>query len=453
MIKFTQCSSVVAVATFLALASPFGYSDDLKNSPANSEDATTIEIGTSTGLSLLDMPMNFPATFELNDNEPEIGDISLFAIGDNGSAWNINTNINYNNAFDSTTTNHYYQFEIEQPSKITGRAWNLPSTSNLDIALWHLDTETNLWNLIALSQLGYVSEEQLSAIAEPGSYMFEVARITSLDVNPYNFTITTTNLAVDSNEPNDNFWQSTIMESFSNITATLDNDYDKDYFFFTTANEISINYRLTGGDFTATLYYDNGTPAFTLPNNTLQRITLPAGSYFWSISSPSNDVSSGKSYTFEQLPHIHELTFTLQTDPTYTRRVDYGRGKHFHIYDDADVWGTAYDANGDPIANATIRFTAKSSVTSASDITTTTTTDSQGNYSFIMYSPSGAAQYTRQGAGLLYHYDLHPVVIQSVDQINGAYLVTRIVEIDDVSQVTSLNGYIILNDVAYYTNN
>lgn len=455
MIKFTQCSAVISVATLLALAPPFGYGEnlDINATPADETEIISIDAATG-GLSVLDMPSGFPSTLDMEPIKENSGGFSLFSIGDPGVVWNINPNVNYNNAFDSATTNHYYQFSIAQPMKITGRAWNLPSTSNLDIALWHQPEGATTWDLLTFSQVAYANEEQLSAVAEPGLYMFEVARITSLDVNPYNFNVTTTNLAVDSNEPNDNFWEATILDSYSSITATLDNDYDKDFYFFTTDNPITVHYSIQGGDFTATLYTATGTAIYNLPTNSTQGLNLPAGSYFWSIQSPSHDVSSGKSYTFGQRAAVDELQLNFISDEQtgYSQRVSWGQGYHFVIHEDAQIWGTALDANGDPIAFAQLQIIIESSVSAANNLVFYTTTDANGEYHKIIISPLGRGQYTRSGAALLYHFDLHKMHINYLNINNSGYEVAKIIQIDDDDEATSLNGYIELNDVAYYTN-
>jgi len=452
MFKLSQRTAVISVATLLFTSSPFSHGYELKKETDNIHTAPDESIDAPYGMNITEAASNFSTTLTLDTNsEQQDSGVSTFAIGDPGIVWNIATNTNYNNSFDSQTTNHYYQFEITEPTKITGRAWNLPSTSNLDIALLKQDEVTTVWNYIASSQMPSASEEQLSYIVQPGLYLFEVARISSLDVNPYSFNIVTT-ATYDTNEPDDNFWQARTQSSFETVSGTLDNNYDKDFIYFTNDSLQTINYSIIGGDYIATLYQANGTVAYTLPSNTLARLNVPAGSYYWAISSPSNSVNGNTTYSFGQQPDIAEITFTLQPENQgYTRRVNWGSGVYFALTEMADVWGTAYDVNGNPIADATLEFVIESSVTSDYNYSFYTTTDSNGNYQKTIASPPGLGEHIRYGAALIYHYDVHPMHINFVNLTTDTYSINKIVEIDDVSQVDTYGGTVMLNDVAYYT--
>ena len=125
-----------------------------------------------------------------------------------------------------------------------------------------------------------------------------------------------------------------------------------------------INYQITGSDYQAELFYSNGTSAYVLNNNVLARLGLPAGTYYWAVSSPSNSYSPSLSYEFASYKDIDNMTFNFQSDEQsgYSQRVNWGSGTYFPFKHNATVSGYAYDTEGNPAKRAPVRFTIKGSV-------------------------------------------------------------------------------------------
>ncbi len=399
---------------------------------------------------ITDAPILFVESLYLPGPE-EQGDISTYSLSDPGYVWNVDTNQTYSNAFDSSTTNHYYSFTISNSTKVTARNWNIPAASDFDIALYKWSTNTSSWNMVTLSQVIGASEEQLSYIAEPDDYLFEVAMTGAVDTSTYNFTITTQS-TYDNQEADDNYWEARVQSNFEQVVGTIDNNYDKDFIQFTNTKTETVNYSIIGGDYTAELKSSNGSPAFTLSSNSLSRLSIPAGTWYWVISSPSHSVNPATNYTFNQQKDFDKLTITFNSDAqtNYSKRVDWGMGKYFPIEKYGTISGVAVDDSGNPVGDTIVKIVVCSSVSLNNDLTFYASTDDNGGFSKTINSPLGKGSNTYMGGALLYYYDIHTVKINVLDAAKQIFSIPSIVEVDDVSRSTSYNSTIKLNDVAYY---
>ena len=374
------------------------------------------------------------------------------AIGSAGLVWEIQTDTNYNNTFDGVNTNHYYEVPITSTTKLTGRVWNIPTTENFDIALYYRPNSTSSWTLVAFSIHPNATEEQLSFIAQPGLYLFEVADITEASTNSYSFFVSTS-ANYDSNEADDNFWQAHLQTQYETVTGTLDNNFDKDFITFDVTNNDIISFGISGGDYTAKLYFANGALAYTIQNNQIETLSLPSGSYFWEISSPSFSVNPSTVYTFFQNGRLSNLTlnFTSDQQTGYSLRIDWGQGFFFPIYHEAIVHGIVTDEFGNGIPSTKIRFEIISSVNSMANTISTVTTNLSGEYSVLVKSPVGLAANSYQGAVFIYHYDVHRMNINTVNDNDTLNNIPIITQIDDESETNNSNSFINLNDLANYT--
>lgn len=382
-------------------------------------------------------------------------DISTRAFGAQGKAYNVNTNQNYRNAFNSSVSNHYYAFSISSKVKITGRAWNMPLSSNFDIALYQWSTAAKSWKMVAFSQHPRAIEEQLSYVAKPGKYLFEVAMNGNLNTNLYSFNVSTQS-TYDSQEADDNYWQARFQRNYKQVKGTLDNNYDKDFIKFFVSKKQERTFSIIGGDYTAELHRANGALAYTLPSKTLATLEIPPGTWYWVISSPSKSVNPGTNYIFSQQDKLDTLKITFKSDSqrTYSQRIDWGSGKHFPIYRKGIIRGLALDKEGNPMVHTKIKIFIKSSLNNEpANLTYFAITNADGKFNQKIKSPLGAGANMREGAKLYYHYDVHRVEISAFDSKGKQRPIPKIIEIDDIGEYTNFNSSIYLNDVSYYTYN
>ena len=376
---------------------------------------------------------------------------TIMGFGDPGTSYSISVNTAYSNAFSGAATNHYYQFSISGIKKLTGRNWNIPAATNLDMALYEWSTSSSQWTLVAFSQVSGATDEQLSYIASSGDYMLEIAMTGAPNTNTYNLSVTT-QATYDAQEADDNYWQAQDQTSFHQVIGTLDNNYDKDFIKFTNSQTESVKYSIIGGDYTAELRNSSGALAYTLSANSLVSLSVPAGTWYWVISSPSHSVNPSANYTFNQQTQIERLELRFQSDEQtgYSQRVNWGAGKYSPLHESATIAGQAIDGSGNPVGNTTLKILFKSSINDSFDYTFYTTTDVNGDFSKTISSPTGAGSNTFGGAGLTYAFDVHSIFIYMYDPTGVSTTISSIVQTDDIDTLTTTNSAIKVNDVAYY---
>jgi hypothetical protein len=186
-----------------------------------------------------------------------------------------------------------------------------------------------------------------------------------------------------------------------------------------------------------------------LPNNTIGRLSVPAGTYYWAINSPTSSYSSSIPYTFSAYHNVNNVTFNFVSDEGIAGRVNWGAGLNFAFKNTATISGYAYDSNNMPARGAALKFTLAGSV--GTSTVATATTDSTGYYSTTISSPSGAGANMFNGACNFYYYDVHTLKIQS-DYGSGVTPenVSSIKLIEGSTQTTITGTLVPLNDVAYY---
>ncbi|WP_039913666.1 carboxypeptidase-like regulatory domain-containing protein [Cellvibrio mixtus] len=362
--------------------------------------------------------------------------------------YSISLNNTYSDSVTTAVPEKWYVFNVTTATKITTLLQHQSATnSNIDIKLYRQPTGTSSYTLVAGSYMGGASAEQLSEIAVPGSYLLMVQSVGTIVGGSYLFGNFSSSGA-DANEPDDNFWQAKVMSStLGLISGNLDTGTDKDFHRITLSAADTISYRITGGDYHAELFYANGTSAFVLPNNTFANLTLPAGTYYWAIKSPTNTANASVPYKFSSSRALNRITFNFGSDEGYTARVDYGQGNFFAFKSIATLSGYAYDANNAPVAGAVIEFRIIGSI-SGLNSSAFATTDAAGYYTVGLPSPSGAGARTFNGACLIYNYDVHSLEIRNN---NGNNNINTIRVIESTGQFDISNSQMFLNDIAYYT--
>ncbi len=353
----------------------------------------------------------------------------------------------YSDSLSSTVPEKWYVFSVSTALKITTLLQQIPANHNYDIALYSMPTGATNYNYYAGSYMAGNADEQLSAIGEPGDYLLMISANGPATTGNYAFG-NLSSTGYDNNEPDDNFWQAKSIPTYTPVTGSINNLGDKDFHSFTISESKVINYRITGSDCKAELFYANGNSAFVLNNNESAELTLAAGTYYWSISSPST-ANAIVPYHFSSFQKMQNLTFNIESDSQtgYSQKVYWGAGTYFPLYKSARLFGYAYDDNGQPIVNAAIDFTLQS--TRNTQTTATAYTNGQGYYSTGISSPTGYGARSFYGARHIYRYDVHGLTMNARYGDNQTSI-SSITVIDDYSSSTQYTNLVLLNDVAYY---
>lgn len=362
--------------------------------------------------------------------------------------YNINVNTTYTDVLTTASPASQYRFTISSTVKVTGLlGHNATTNSNIDLRLYRQDPTTSLYNLVAGSYYAGASAEQLSHIATSGTYILEAVAVGAVSGGSINIKVQT-NTGYDSNEGDDNFWQAKPLGATVGVSGNLDHAYDRDFHTFTLSTATTINYSLTdGNNYEAKLYYDNGSLAFTLSSNVIASLSLPAGTYYWAINSPTGAGLVSAPYTFSAFRDVASIVVDYNSDEGNYRR-DWGVGNYWSLSNTASFTGYAYDASGAPAAGSYIKFTNEGSVVGL-QATTTIKTDSTGFFSATVSSPSGAGAHSFTGACLRYYYDVHTMKIQRYYGGTIAHNIGTIAIKEGLNQILMFNSQVLLNDIAY----
>lgn len=225
--------------------------------------------------------------------------------------YSISLNSSYSDALTTAVPEKWYVFTVSSATKFTTLLQHSASTnSNIDIELYRMPTGATSYSFAAGSYYAGASPEQLSEMAVPGSYLIMVRAIGSVSGGGFSFG-NFSSTGADTNEPDDNLWQAKVQAPTANTTGNLDTGSDQDYRKVTLASADFINYKIVGGNYQAQLFYSNGSSALVLPNNTIGRLNLPAGTYYWGIKSPTGTGGSGVPYTLSAYHNINSVTFSF----------------------------------------------------------------------------------------------------------------------------------------------
>ncbi len=385
---------------------------------------------------------------KLSVNKSSGASVISAAAASSPPVYSISLNSSYSDVLTTAVPEKWYVFTVSSATKFTTLLQHAaPTNSNIDIELYRMPTGTSSYSFAAGSYYAGASPEQLSEMAVPGSYLLMVRAIGAVSGGGFSFG-SFSSTGADSNEPDDNLWQAKVQAPTASTTGNLDTGSDQDFRKITLASADFINYKIVGGNYQAQLFYSSGASALVLPNNTIGRLNLPAGTYYWGIKSPTGTGGSGVPYTLSAYHNINSVTFNFTSDEGYTGRVNWGAGNYFALRNSAGVSGYAYDSSGAPVPGATLRFTLVGSV-GAGQTVVTATTNASGFYSTTITSPSGAGARTFNGACNKYYYDIHTLKVQrefgaTVEDLSSITL------IDGASQVNQSGSQVLLNDIAYY---
>lgn len=323
---------------------------------------------------------------------------------------------------------------VDSPLKLTA-LMNPGAAVDYDLSLYKLDEATGTLNRVSYSQRGSGQYEQLSHVAGPGYYFVLVQSYVGSDtVNPFTLYLGVSD-TYDANEPDDNPWfaknqGSTTFSSRQNIDNFLDEDWTKISLPRSAPVRLLLNNTSAYGVYRLDLYDGNLGSLGYLDQNTQGQVQLPAGDYYIRVWAPSSfDLTTPYTLSVSyQAADVARVSINnITTDGGVQGFIDYGYGDKWRIKNNITISGRAFDASGNPVANAPVtaalRVTINQQIFQAS-----TTTDSLGYFSISLNNLTPAAgNYSYYNNGLSIHYfDIIPIVFFSGDKqvtanINSLY--------------------------------
>lgn len=289
------------------------------------------------------------------------------------------------------------------------------------------DTEENI-GLLTGSENEDTADEHIAFMAEAGVYFILVNGYSGYDaVNSFQLGIgySTT---YDDAEIDDTFATAKTATIPFNISRTIDNAYDHDYVKITVTEAGAVSFTLvntgsTSNSYRTDVYNGAGTNLGYLPQGYEGTISLNPGNYYLRTRATTYSESSGATYTLTGSfkPSAASVTVTKAGDAY----INYGQGNYWRIIDSADVvTGKAYDANGNPIANANIEIRVdvkKNNVTKSAS----GTTDSNGNFSIRLNIGDGLGEHMYDSGVSYHYYDVSEIRFYS----NGTQITSNISKI------------------------
>lgn len=294
-----------------------------------------------------------------------------------------------------------------------------------DAYIYKYDDEEGSITLINGSENEDTADEHFAMMVDAGVYFIMVNGYSGYDaVNSFQLGIGYSD-TYDAAEIDDTYAAATTATVPFSITGTIDNAYDHDYVKITVTEAGAVSFTLTNNGSSSNTYRMDvynavGTNLGYLPQGYEGTVSLNPGNYYLRTRATAYGGDSESTYT---------LTGSFKTSAakvTVTKAgdafINYGQGQYWRIINSANVvTGTAYDANGNPAANANIEIQVD--VVKGNETKSVSgTTDSNGNFSIRLNIGDGAGQYMYDSGVSYHYYDVVPIRFYS----NGKKITSNI---------------------------
>lgn len=311
----------------------------------------------------------------------------------------------------------WYVFQNPDPGKLTVYLKTVSSsTVDYDLHLFKLNEDTMTLIEQTSSTYGPNMNEQVAKISDGGIYYIAVDAWQGFDVNnPFAFIIQHSPI-YDNNEPNDNIWQANVYTNSINLTGTIDNDFDVDWFIFSLEKESVLNTRLSNPAnstyqldiFDANLNY----LASFSENQDYNNYRFQAGTYYMRVI-PVSSYDANTNYTLtvqESTPSLTnpvraEIT-SINSDGGVEGYIDYGEGKKWRIKTNITINGKLLDEHGLGVPNTKVEFTVTARLNNR-EHSDYSYTDANGNFSVPIFDISPAiGEYSYSTGRNMHLYDI-----------------------------------------------
>lgn len=309
----------------------------------------------------------------------------------------------------------WFYTQVTNPAKLTSFLSVVNSAAvDYDLSLYYLNEETSEIQQVAFSTKGPTQYEQLSHIAKAGYYFIRVSSYQGADTtNPFTVFAVTSD-SYDASEPDDNPWLAKDKGSAPFVsTQNIDNRFDEDWTKVTLTAQSKMNLRLDNasayGTYQLQLFNANLVSQGTLAQNTNGQVTLPAGTYYIQVLAPSTfDLTTPYKLSVNyQTADVSRVAISnITTDGGVYGFINYGQGNKWRVKNNIVISGRAFDATGNPVANAIVT-TNITTILNGKVIPGTATTDASGNFTMpVNIDNPGVGQYTFQSSKYRHYYDI-----------------------------------------------
>lgn len=281
-----------------------------------------------------------------------------------------------------------------------------------DVYIYQYNDEEGSITLVSGSENEDTADEHFAMMTDAGVYFIMVNGYSGYDaVNSFQLGIGHSS-TYDAAEIDDTYATAKTASIPFSITGTIDNAYDHDYVKITVTEAGAVSFTLTNNGSTSNSYRMDvynavGTNLGYLPQGYEGTIALNPGNYFLRTRATEYGGDGESTYTLTGSfkSSASRVTVTKAGDAF----IDYGHGKYWRIINSANVvTGTAYDANGNPAANANIEIQVDI-VKGNETRSVSGTTDSNGNFSIRLNIGDGSGEYMYDSGVSYHYYDVVPI--------------------------------------------
>lgn len=293
-----------------------------------------------------------------------------------------------------------------------------PESENVDYDLYlyrYSEDEGGTAYNINFSQNDGTSNEHIAMMVDSGVYFVAVNGYSGYDADhSFRLGIGYSD-TYDSSEIDDDFSTAKVVSIPFSVTGTIDNAYDNDYVKFTVTEAGAVTLLVSdnnssSNDYRLELYNGSGKGLGYLPEGRAAAASLTAGNYYVRVLASSYAGDNTSTYTLSG--SFAKSAASVNITKAGDAFINYGQGNFWRIDGSAVVTGTAYDANGKPMANTNIEIRV-AAVKNNETISASGTTDSNGNFSIKLVIGNGVGQYMYDSGVSYHHYDVVPIYFYS----------------------------------------
>ncbi|WP_137939476.1 pre-peptidase C-terminal domain-containing protein [Chitinivorax sp. B] len=328
----------------------------------------------------------------------------------------------------SANETKWYRIDNDTKKKLTiGLTGPTTAGVDYDLRLYHPNTAGTALQQLALSQFKTQSTEQLSYIAEAGTYYVGVTAASGLDTaNPFRLVFRSST-SYDVAEPDDSPWQApklVLHTPFTLLNQTKDLDDDQDWQKLELGKDTPIIVATHKHD-NRTIPYDGTllhifneqfTPIKTIHPFMATPVNLSKGTYYLQFA--GGKAGSGYSLRIKELlpPQAARVQIDkIDTEGGVAGFINYGQGNKWRVKGTISINGTAFGTNDQPIANAPVAVDISIKLGNQT-ITAMASTGANGTFSIPLTLEPAVGNYTFDTTVSRHYYDIVPIRFRSNDK-------------------------------------
>ncbi|MBB5020403.1 hypothetical protein HNQ59_003722 [Chitinivorax tropicus] len=318
----------------------------------------------------------------------------------------------------SVSETKWYRIDNTTKRKLTVQLTG-PSTPGVDYDLYFYRTNAagTALQQVALSQFKTQATEQLSYIADVGTYYVGVNAASGLDTaNPFQLVFRAST-GHDISEPDDSPWQApklTLKTPFTLLNHTKDQDEDQDWQKLELGKETELMAMLHKNDdqtipyenIVLNIFNDQFSLVKTITAFSFSQVKLGKGAYYLQFA--GGKAGSGYSLRIKEVlpPQANRVQITkIDSSGGVAGFMNYGHGNKWRVKGDITVNGTAFGSNDQPIANAPVKVSIWSRLNNAY-ITASANTSANGTFNIPLKLVPAIGNHQYDNSISWHYYDI-----------------------------------------------